>query len=85
MFSRFLSKITVHGNRGHKHSFKDRTDWFTKKHKIENGYKIAMPDFDISAKVLNLGKNNHQKKLFSKCVKKMLCFQKVGIHETGHL
>ena len=72
MFSRFLSKITVHGNRGHEHSFKDRTDWFTKKHKIENGYKIAMPDFDISAKVLNLGENNHQKIFVSKmCQKKI--------------
>ena len=70
MFSRFLSKITVHGNRGHEHSFKERDDWFTKKDRIENGYKIAMSDFDISAKVLNLGKNNHQKNIPKMCQEK---------------
>ena len=48
MFPRFRSKIRARGNLDHKHSFIDRTDWFSKKMKNEDGYEIAISDLDIS-------------------------------------
>ena len=53
MFSRFRSKIRVRGNRGHEHSFKDRSDWLKKIMKNEDSSEITMSDMDISE---NLGK-----------------------------
>ena len=50
MFSRFRSKIRARGNLDDKHSFIDRTDWFSKKMKNEGGYEIAISDLNISQK-----------------------------------
>ena len=72
MFSRYLSKIRVRGNRRHEYSFKNRTNWFQTEHAdwtwLWNCYLwfLKFPE-NVEWWMLNfeIGGNNLQKNIFS--------------------